>query len=267
MSDVTKSDPTTSAVMERQNSLTSSWYSTSSRLPSDSPSPSSSFREDRSLLQRKHTLPFVFVSGHPYRTSSLDDIHACYAHSVAATTGRAEISRHRYGRRSQYSEYSTRRKNSLHSRTSSVRSSRNRRNSCGLDRSRPASSRSRKISITKCPQQISPSVEAAEIIDEQSPSLVYNDEIVKKQRRHRIAVWLLLGSFIFIAASSILVVVVTLTHQSEYNNTMKYYTFAIPYSVVRKENEELMNSLNRESSYNSSSMHVTQPPQPILGSP
>lgn len=233
MSDITKSVPTTPAVMERQNSVTSSWYSTSSRLPSDSPSPSSSFREDRLLLQRKHTMPFVFVSGHPYRTSSLDDIRAGSCRRASTVAGQAEISRHRYGRRSQYSEYSTRRKSSLHTstRASSVRSSRSRRSSYGLDRSRPASSRSRRVSTTKC----SSSIAAEGTVDEQSPPLVlsldYNDEIVKKQRRHRIAVWLVLGSFIFIAASSILVVVVTLTHQSEYNNTMRYYTFAIPYSV------------------------------------
>lgn len=200
------------------------WYRTDSRTHSDSPSPCSSFRDDGALLTRKHTVPFVFVSGQPYRTSSLGDINGI---------GRAEgcvypaISRHIYGRRSQYSEFGVSRSGSSRSRRkestssdyrrssvrSSVRSNRSRKSSYNLDRSKSVRSNySRRISIP--------------------PPIQKTEEDLKREKRHRIAVWFLIGSFIFIAASSILVVIITLTHQSEYNyannGSMYYYTFAKP---------------------------------------
>lgn len=88
--------------------------------------------------------------------------------------------------------------------------------------------RSRRTSTTQTPI---PSPYATDAFDND----FLDEEELKKNRRHRIAFWMVLGSFIFIALSSILVVVVTLTHQSEYNTTVTYYTFAKPSSMVLKD--------------------------------
>lgn len=200
------------------SSLVVPWLETKSS--SNSPSPSSSFRDDGVLITRKHTVPFVFVSGQPQQTSSLEDLRRknsdCYC----------EFSRHNSSRRSNYSEYGgsfrqSRRKSSncsdrrTSSMRSSVRSSRSRKGSNHFERSRSArsskSSRRMSNNVLEVPK---------------------SQEDLEREKRHRIAVWLVLGAFIFIAISSILVVIVTLTHQSEYihhdNNTVTYYTFLRP---------------------------------------
>lgn len=204
---------------QAESSVVVPWYTAENRNHSDSPSPSSSFRDDGALLKRKHTVPFVFVSGQPYRTSSLNDIRGRTDYCVCPT-----ITRQGSGRRSQYSEYSprssSRRKSATSDRRSSVRSSvksnRSRKSSYGLERSRSIrSSYSRRVST---------------IVS--TPPIRKTEEDLKREKRHRIAVWLVLGSFIFIAISSILVVIITLTHQSEHNSkdntTRVYYTFARP---------------------------------------
>lgn len=208
-----------------ESSAIGQWCGVESRNNSDSPSPSSSFRDDGILLSRKQTVPFVFVSVQPYRTSSLDDVRS------QGECGCRSISRHSYGRRSQYSEYtgssrtgSSRRKGSTTSEgrrssvRSSIRSNKSRRSSNGLERNRSIrSTYSRRPSNNIIPTP---------------PVIIKTEEDLKREKRHRIAVWLVLGSFIFIAISSILVVIITLTHQSEHiydvNKTLPYYTFSRP---------------------------------------
>lgn len=197
---------------KKEESLVVPWLTENS----DTPSPSSSYIDDGILITRKHTVPFVYVSGLPNRTSSLDDLRRKSDDYSCAIL--------RYdSRRSHYSEYggsfrhsrrkSTERKSSVRS---SVRSYRSRKSSSNFERSR--STRSSKSS-NRIPSVIPQPIQKTE-------------EELKRERRHRIAVWLVLGAFIFIAISSILIVMVTLTHQSEYvhdnNNTFIYYTFLKP---------------------------------------
>lgn len=203
-----------------ESSVVSSWC-TESRNHSDSPSPSSSFRDDGALLTRKHTVPFVFVSVQPYHTSSLDDVRG-----TTNYCGCRGISRNNYGRRSQYSEFtgsstagSNRRKSSTPSEgrrssvRSSVRSNKSRRSIYGLERNRSIRSAYSRRASTNIP-----------------PTTTKTEDDLKRERRHQIAVWLVLGSFIFIAISSILVVIITLTHQSEHNSLV-YYTFSPPSNI------------------------------------
>lgn len=202
------------------SSLVVPWLS-DTKSYSDSPSPSSSFREDGALLTRKPTIPFVFISGQPYRTASLDDLRRKNFCRCSSRQG--------FRRKSQYSEYGgsfrqNRRKNSTgekrYSRRSSTRSSRSRKNSCHLERSKSIKSEStgsRKLSSNLPPPEVK------------------TEEDLMRAKRHRIAVWLVIAAFIFIALSSILVVVVTLTHQSyvHNNSTCTYYTFLRPSNITQ----------------------------------
>lgn len=195
-----------------KNDIVSLWLTENqNNLISATPSPSSSIREDGLLLTRKHTAPFVYVSGHPSKTSSLDDIRR-------KSDCSCNFSRTGYSRRSNYSEFGgSFRHNSNRNRKNSFRnSSRSRKSSYNFDR-RSIKSVSRRTSGSGNMQ----------------PAVIQKtEEQIQKEHRHRVAVWLVLGSFIFIAISSILVVIVTLTHQSEYvyneNNTVTYYTFLKP---------------------------------------
>lgn len=206
-----------------ESPLVVSWLA-DNRNYSDSPSPSSSFRDDGALLSRKHTVPFVYVSGNPCRTASLDDLRR--KNSVCDCP-----SRQGYRRRSHYSEYGgsfrqSRRKYSTserrYVRKGSTRSSRSRKSSGPLERNKSV-----KSSESNFSRRMSNNL---------PPPPVKTEEDLKKERRHRIAVWLVLGAFIFIALASILVVVVTLTHRSEYvheNSTCVYYTFLKPWNFTQ----------------------------------
>lgn len=101
-----------------------------SRHTSGSPSPSSSFLGDRVLLlSRKHTIPFVLVSGRPCcghslrnRSSSLDDVRSLRNSSAGSGSKHRRSASARSSRRRKESVYSDGRRASRRPSTSIDRS-------------------------------------------------------------------------------------------------------------------------------------------------
>ncbi|XP_011873758.1 PREDICTED: uncharacterized protein LOC105565290 [Vollenhovia emeryi] len=147
------------------------------------------------------------------------------------------------------------------SRRSSMQSSRSRTNSCGrptpLGDDRRASvsrkSRPRRASTATLPRK--DSVRPMKTDVRQTPKTLEDAQQLEQARRHRRIAMIVLGTFIFLLAASVLVVVITLTQSSHLS----------PASILReqternlrKENEELYNSLNRDISVPE---NVTAPP-------
>ncbi|GJQ69368.1 hypothetical protein Trydic_g6493 [Trypoxylus dichotomus] len=202
--------------------------------PSPYHSRSPSFRDDRQLLNHKST------SLEELRRYSLGSLQSCHYHIHRKSSSRKS-------RRSQHSDSDSKRH--VH-RNQSVRSySRSPRHSYVTEMGVPSRrtsqyhhSQRRKSSVARYKQPI---VELSE------------EEKLKENRRRKI-VYIVIGTTLFLLLCAILAVVVTLTHQSEgliENKTTLYYTFSPHPKVlhgdflnhlVRRENEELMNSLNRE---------------------
>ncbi|KAK9747408.1 hypothetical protein QE152_g5330 [Popillia japonica] len=90
------------------------------------------------------------------------------------------------------------------------------------------------------------------------PIVELSEEQKLKENKRRRVVYIVIGTTLFLLLCAVMAVVVTLTHQSEgliENKTTLYYTFSPHPKLihgeflnqhVRRENEELMNSLNRE---------------------
>ncbi|XP_035728273.1 lateral signaling target protein 2 homolog isoform X2 [Vespa mandarinia] len=73
-----------------------------------------------------------------------------------------------------------------------------------------------------------------------------NEQDNEQTRRHRRVAMIVLGTFLFLLAASVLVVVVTLTHSSFHSPPTGSKELIKHRAQLRKENEELLNSLNRD---------------------
>ncbi|EFN85748.1 hypothetical protein EAI_09908 [Harpegnathos saltator] len=149
------------------------------------------------------------------------------------------------------------------SRRSSVQSSRSRTNSCSrptpLGDDRRASvckkSRPRRASTVSARRD---SVRPTKTDVQQTRKMMEDDARDPEQaRRHRRIATVVVGTFIFLLVASVLAVVVTLTHSSFLSPVVGSKELTEYRAQLRKENEELLNSLNRD---NSVPENVTAPP-------
>ncbi|EZA49719.1 hypothetical protein X777_11591 [Ooceraea biroi] len=147
------------------------------------------------------------------------------------------------------------------SRRSSIQSSRSRTNSCskptplGDDRRASVSKKTRpRRASSTVPRR--DSVRPAKADVKETP-IIKDDRELEQARRHRRIAMIVLGTFIFLVTASILVVVVTLTQSSFLSPATGSKELAEHRAQLRKENEELLNSLNRDISVPE---NVTAPP-------
>ncbi|KAI4498366.1 hypothetical protein M0802_006545 [Mischocyttarus mexicanus] len=138
------------------------------------------------------------------------------------------------------------------SRRSSVQSGRSRANSSGrptpLGDGRRASvskkNRTRKSGTTRRKDSVRPT--KFETKEPTRKVLEEDEQDTEQSRRHRRIAMIVLGTFLFLLAASVLVVVVTLTHSSFLSPPTGPKDLKEHRAQLRKENEELLNSLNRD---------------------
>ncbi|XP_014608921.1 PREDICTED: uncharacterized protein LOC106789322 isoform X3 [Polistes canadensis] len=137
------------------------------------------------------------------------------------------------------------------SRRSSVQSSRSRANSSGrptpLGDGRRASvskkNRTRRSGTTRRKDSVRPTKFETK---EAARKVLEDEQDTEQSRRHRRIAMIVLGTFLFLLAASVLVVVVTLTHSSFLSPPTGPKDLIKHRAQLRKENEELLNSLNRD---------------------
>lgn len=144
------------------------------------------------------------------------------------------------------------------SRRASVHGGRSRANSCNgptpLGDGRRASvcrkNRPRRGSTVRRKDSVQPGKTAAVNLPKAPISPVENPGGIGQDRNRRKIVMIVLAIFIFLLAAAVLVVVITLTHSSFHRlpNDPANHLEAHQDNQLRKENEELFNSLNRDSS-------------------
>lgn len=136
------------------------------------------------------------------------------------------------------------------SRRSSVHSGHSRINSSGrptpLGDGRRASvskkNRPRRSGTTRRKDSVRPARTEAK----DARKVLENEQDNEQTRRHRRVAMIVLGTFLFLLAASVLVVVVTLTHSSFHSPPTGSKELIKHRAQLRKENEELLNSLNRD---------------------
>ncbi|XP_054015439.1 uncharacterized protein LOC128896238 [Hylaeus anthracinus] len=124
------------------------------------------------------------------------------------------------------------------SRRSSVQSNRSRINSC----SRPTSlgnGRRNSINKTTKPRKASTarrkdSVQPIKIVAKEAEKVTENAEDLEEARRHRKITMIILGTFLFLLAASILVVVVTLTQSSTFSKPSVGFKELAEHRIPRK---------------------------------
>ncbi|KYM97198.1 hypothetical protein ALC62_12144 [Cyphomyrmex costatus] len=141
--------------------------------------------------------------------------------------------------------------------------SHSRTNSCGRQLQPTPLGDDRRASVTKKtrPRRASTvtnrkeSIRQTKVDVKQMRKMTEDTQELEQARRHRRIAMIVLGTFIFLLAASVLAVVITLTHSSFLNPASDSKELAE--HNLRKENEELLNSLNRDISVPE---NVTAPP-------
>ncbi|CAK9824166.1 hypothetical protein ANTRET_LOCUS2376 [Anthophora retusa] len=101
--------------------------------------------------------------------------------------------------------------------------------------------KSRRMSTTRRKDSVRPiKTEAKEAL-----KIAETVQELEQARRHRRITMIVLGTFLFLLAASVLVVVVTLTHSTFLSPAIGSKELAEHRARLRRENEELLNSLNR----------------------
>ncbi|KYN10334.1 hypothetical protein ALC57_17521 [Trachymyrmex cornetzi] len=142
-------------------------------------------------------------------------------------------------------------------------SSRSRTNSCSRQLQPTPLGDDRRASVSKKtrPRRASTAASRKESIHQtkvdvkQTRKMIEDTQELEQARRHRRIAMIVLGTFIFLLVASVLAVVITLTHNSFLNPATNSKELAE--HNLRKENEELLNSLNRDISVPE---NVTAPP-------
>ncbi|XP_076758696.1 uncharacterized protein LOC143428015 [Xylocopa sonorina] len=89
------------------------------------------------------------------------------------------------------------------------------------------------------------SARPSKVETKEAQKIVENVANLEQARRHRRIAMIVLGTFLFLLAASVLVVVVTLTHSTFLSPPTGSRELAEHRARMRRENEELLNSLNR----------------------
>lgn len=137
-------------------------------------------------------------------------------------------------------------------RRSSIHSNRSRANSCSRptplgDGRRASISRKGKPRRASTAQRKN-SIRPTRISSKEPRKPTKSPAEIERALRHRRIAMIILGIFVFLLIASVLVVVVTLTHSSFLSPATGSPELAKHRAQLRKENEELLNSLNRDSS-------------------